>query len=192
LVNCWLRASITDRIAARSNADASACLVEEPFVLPHPAVIPVQSPSRALTPGLLLHPHPKRRPMADPAMARHTDFRWVGTWPRMPPPLPMPPADGRAPRQRRRIAQPALSIAPVVPPRRLCTRWSSIIWRPFSPRRRKPTPWAGVSDLGGTGLSRLPPLRHLGSRVRAGAMHGLRARPAPGLLMQGSRRVPVM
>jgi hypothetical protein len=50
--------------------------------------------------------------MADPAMAQHTGFRWVGTWPRMPQPLPIPPADGQAPSQRRRIAQPVPSIAP--------------------------------------------------------------------------------
>jgi hypothetical protein len=37
------------------------------------------------------------------------------------------------------------STAPPVPPRRLCTRWSSITWRPSSPRRRRPTPWAGAS-----------------------------------------------
>jgi hypothetical protein len=86
--------------------------------------------------------------MADPAMSWHTDFRWVGTWPRMPQPLPIPPADGQAPSQRRRIAQPVPSIAPAVPPRRPCTRWSSITSRPSSQRCRTPTPWAGASRRG--------------------------------------------
>jgi hypothetical protein len=60
----------------------------------------------------------------------------------------MPPADGRAPRQRRRVAPQVPSIAPAVPPRRRSTPWCSIISRPSSPRRRTPTPWAGASPGG--------------------------------------------
>jgi len=45
-------------------------------------------------------------------MARLTDFRWVGIWPRMPQPLPIPLAGGRPPPQNRRIVPPVLSIAP--------------------------------------------------------------------------------
>jgi hypothetical protein len=43
-----------------------------------------------------------------------------------------------------RIAKSVPSIAPVAPPRRPSTRWSSITGRPSSPRRSTPTPWAGA------------------------------------------------
>jgi len=83
-------------------------------------------------------------------MVRPTDSRWLGRWRLMPPtpPLPMPPADGRAPPERRRIARPVPPIAPAVPPRRPSTRWFCIIWRPSSPGRRTQTPWAGASRRG--------------------------------------------
>jgi len=69
--------------------------------------------------------------MADPAMSGHTDLRWLGTWPPMPEPLPLPPADGRPPPQRLGIAQPVPSTAPAAPPRRPSTRWSGTTSRTF-------------------------------------------------------------
>jgi hypothetical protein len=77
-------------------------------------------------------------------------------------------------------------IAPAVPPRRPCTRWSCIIWRPSSPRRRTPTPWAGASRRGWSATSAATCAAASSPTASRGAMHGLRARPAPGLLLQGS------
>lgn len=50
----------------------------------------------------------------------------------------------------------------------------------------------GHPVVGGARLPKLPPVRHPGARVRTAAMLGLRARPTPGVLLQGTGRVPVL
>jgi len=117
---------------------------------------PLRFPARALASGLLPRPHLRKRLcMAHPAGVRPMDSRWLGRWCLLPQtlPLPMPRGDGRAPPESRCIAQPVRSIVPAVPPRHPPTPWCSITSRPFSPSRKKLTPWAEGSPLGWSATS---------------------------------------